>query len=85
MWGRVGQFVGFVLLVAVVMSVVSPWFDLHPTTLRTSRRGVSHFSLAVPLFLMHPRSVLAVWLTSMHVQQSPQTHDIVARDCARLC
>jgi hypothetical protein len=48
MWGRVVQFVGFILLVAIVVSVVSPGFDLYPTTLRASKRGVTHYIPAVP-------------------------------------
>ena len=42
MWGRILQIVGLVLLAVIVASVVSPWFDLHPTTLRTSKRTITH-------------------------------------------
>jgi hypothetical protein len=41
MWGRIVRIVGVALLVVIVLSVVSPWFDLHPTTLRTSKRAIS--------------------------------------------
>ncbi len=85
MWGRFVQFVGFLLLVAIVASVVSPWFDLHPTALRMSKRGVIHYSLAVPLFLTNAPSASAVLMPSTRAPQLPQTNDIVARDCARLC
>jgi hypothetical protein len=86
MRARVLQFVGLVLLLVIVVSVVSPCFDLHPTTLRTSRRGVTPYSFAVLLLLTHLPSFFSVAFMSTRVVQSPpQTHDIVARDCARLC
>ena len=85
MWGRVVQFVGFMLLVVIVAWVVSPWFDLHPTTLRTSQRGVTHYGLAVSLFLTHAPSDSQIVLTSTRAVQLHQGCDIVARDCARLC
>jgi hypothetical protein len=85
MWGRVVQFVGFVLLVAIVASVVSPWFDLHPTTLRMSKGGVTHYSLAVSLFLTPAPSDSQIVLTTTRAVQLRQGCDIVARDCARLC
>jgi hypothetical protein len=85
MWGRIVQFVGFLPLVMIVVSVVSPWFDLHPTTLRTSKRGVTLHSLAVPLFLTHAPSGSRMLVTFARTLQLPQTCDMVARDCARLC
>jgi len=85
MWGRVVQFVGFMLLVVIVASVLSPWFDLHPTTLQTSKRGVTHYSVAVSLFLTHASSDSQIVLTSTRALQLRQGCDIVARDCARLC
>ena len=84
MWGRVVQFVGFMLLVAIVASVVSPWFDLHPT-LRTSKRGVTHYGLAVSLFQTPAPSDSQIVLISTRAVQLRQGCDIVARDCARLC
>jgi len=85
MWGRVVQFVGFLLLVTVVVSVVSPWFDLHPTTLRTSKRAVTLHSLAIPLFLTDAPLVSRIVVTFTRTLELSQTSDIVARDCARLC
>ena len=84
MRGRVAQFVGFMLLVAVVAWVVSPWFDLHPTTLRTSKRAITHYSFAASLFLTHAPSDSQVVTSTRAVQWRPGC-DIVARDCARLC
>jgi hypothetical protein len=85
MWGRIIRIVGIVLLAIIVVSVVSPWFDLHPTTLRAAKRAITHFSLALPPFLPAGSSVLPTFLTTLPALQSRQVSDIVARDCARLC
>jgi hypothetical protein len=85
MSGRLLKIVGLVLLAVIVATVVSPWFDLHPTTLRTSKRAITHFSLAVPLFLPGALPVSTTFLTKPRPLQSHQVSDIVARDCARLC
>jgi hypothetical protein len=85
MWGRILQIVGLVLLAVIVAIVVSPWFDLHPTNLRTSKQSITHFSLVVPLFLPGALPVSATYLTKPRTLLSHQANDIVARDCARLC
>jgi len=85
MWGRILRIVGLVLLVVIVASVVSPWFDLHPTTVRAFKRAITHFSLALPPFLPGASSIPATFLTMLRPLQSHQVSDIVARDCARLC
>jgi hypothetical protein len=85
MWGRIIRIVAIALLAIIVVSVVSPWFDLHPTTLRAFKRAITHFSLAPPPFLPSASSVLPTFLTMLPAPQSHQVSDIVARDCARLC
>jgi hypothetical protein len=85
MWGRILWIVGLVLLAATVASVVSPWFDLDPTTLRTSRRAVAQLSLAVPLFWPGALPVSPTFLSRPRTLQSRPGYDIVVRDCARLC
>ena len=84
MWGRIRQIVGFVLLGVIVASVVSPWFDLEATTLRTSKRAITHFSLLVPPFLPGALRVSPTVLTKPSTLQSHQAYDIVARDCTPL-
>jgi hypothetical protein len=85
MWGRVSRIVGLVLLAVTVASVVSPWFDLQPTTLRTSKQAITHFSVAVLPFLLHKLPVSPIFLTKPRTLPSHPAYDIVARDCARLC
>lgn len=85
MWGRIIWIVGLVLVAVIVASVVSPWFDLHPTALRTSKRAIVHFSFAVPLFLLSAPPLCSTCLTKLCTLQLRQAYDIVARDCARLC
>jgi hypothetical protein len=85
MSGRLLKIVGLVLLAVIVATVVSPWFDLQPTTVRTSKRAITHFSLALPPFLLGASSVPLTFLTMLRTLQSHQVSDIVARDCARLC
>jgi hypothetical protein len=82
---RLIRIIGLVLLAVIVASIVSPWFDLHPTTLRVSKRTITHFSLAVPLFSPGALTVSATFLTTPRTLQSHRANDIVARDCARLC
>jgi hypothetical protein len=84
MWGRLTKIVGLVLLVVTVVSVVSPWFDLHPTTLRTHRRAII-LILAIPPILQRALPVSSFLLTKPPTLQSQQAYDIVARDCAWLC
>jgi hypothetical protein len=51
MWGRrITRIIGLVLLAVTVGSVVSPGFDLQATALRTHKRAITQFSLAVPFF-----------------------------------
>jgi hypothetical protein len=85
MWGRIIRIVGLALLAVIVVSVISPWFDLHPTTLRTSKRTITQLSLAVPFFLPGSLSFFPIFLTKLRPLQSHPGSDIVARDCARLC
>jgi hypothetical protein len=85
MWGRIIRIVAIALLAIIVVSVVSPWFDLHPTTLRAAKRAITHFSLALPPLLPGASSVLPTFLTMLRALPSHQASDIVARDCARLC
>jgi hypothetical protein len=85
MWGRIIRIVGIALLAVIVASVVSPWFDLQPTTVRASKRAITHFSLALPPLLPGAPSVPPTLLTTLCILQSHQVSDIVARDCARLC
>jgi hypothetical protein len=85
MWGRIIRIVGIALLAIIVVSVVSPWFDLHATTLRAFNRVIIHFSLALPPFLPGASSVLPTFLAMLRALQSSRVSDIVARDCARLC
>lgn len=84
MWGRIVRIVGVALLVVIVLSVVSPWFDLHPTTLRTSKRAISTRSRNC-IFLARLAFLSPIFLTKLRPQQSHPGSDIVARDCARLC
>lgn len=84
MGGRIIRIVGLVLLAAIVATVASPWFDLHPTALRASRQAITHLSLA-PIFLPGALPVSATFLTKPRTPQSHRANDIVARDCARLC
>jgi len=85
MWGLVIRMVGIAVVAIIVASVVSPWFDLHPTTLRAFNRAITHFSLALPPFLPGASSVLPTFLVLLRALQSHRVSDIVARDCARLC
>jgi hypothetical protein len=85
MWGHIIRIVGLVLLVVVVASVVSPWFDLQLTTLRASKRAITKVSLAIPLFLPGALPVPPTFLTEPLTLQSHPAYDIFARDCARLC
>jgi hypothetical protein len=79
------RIVAIALLAIIVVSVVSPCFDLHPTTLRVFKRTITHFSLAPPPFLPGASSLLPMFLTMLRALPSHQVFDIVARDCARLC
>ena len=85
MWGRIIRIVGLAVLAVIVVSVVSPWFDLHPTTMGTSKRAITQLGLAVPFFLPGSLSSSPIFLTKLRPLQSHQVSDIVARDCARLC
>jgi hypothetical protein len=85
MWGRIIRIVVLVLLAVIVVSVVSPWFDLHPTTLRTFKRAITQLGLAVPFFWPGSLSFSPILLTRLRPLQSHPGSDIVARDCARLC
>jgi hypothetical protein len=85
MWRRIIRIVAIALLAIIVVSVVSPWFDLDPTTLRAFKRAITHFSLALPPFLPGAYSVLPTFLTMLRALPSHPVSDIVARDCARLC
>ena len=84
MWGRLIKIVSLVLLAVTVVSVVSPWFDLHPTTLRTHRRAITLGS-AIPPFLQSSLPVFSFFRNRLPTAQSRQVFDILARDCARLC
>jgi len=77
--------VGILLLAVVMAAVVSPWFDLDPTALRTSHRSITQFSLAVPRVLTGALPGSYTFLTAPIMLQSHSVCDIVARDCARLC
>jgi len=79
------RIVGILLLSLVVAAVVSPWFDLDPTALRTSHRSIIQFSLAVPRVLPGALPGSYTLLTDPILLQSQSVCDIVARDCARLC
>lgn len=85
MWGRIIRIIGLVLLAVTVASVVSPCFDLQATTLRTSKRAITQFCLAVPFFWPGTLPVSPTFLTKPRTPQWHQAFDIVARDCARLC
>ena len=84
MRGRILQIVGLVLLAVTVASVVSPWFDLDSATLRTSKRTGTHVGLATS-YLLSAFPISPTLRTMPPTLPSHQTHDIVARDCARLC
>jgi len=79
------RIVGILLLALVAAAVVSPWFDLDPTALRTSRWEITQFGLAVPRVLPGALPGSYTFLTGPPVMQSHSVCDIVARDCARLC
>jgi hypothetical protein len=83
MWGRIVKVVGLVVLTVIVAAVLSPCFDLQPTTLGKSHRV--QLSLAVPVFL--PRALHASpWLLiKPRTVQLHRASDILTRDCARLC
>jgi hypothetical protein len=80
MWGRIIRIVAIALLATIVVSVVSPWFDLDPTTLRAFKRAITHFSLALPPFLPGASSAVPTFLTMLRALPSHQVSDIVARD-----
>jgi hypothetical protein len=85
MWGRIIRIVSLALLAVIVVSVVSPWFDLHPTTLRTHKRAITQLGLAVPFSWPGSLSFSPIFLTKLRPLQWHPGSDIVARDCARLC
>jgi hypothetical protein len=85
MGGTLTRILGILLLAVVVAAVVSPWFDLDPTALRTSHRSITQFSLAVPRVLPGALPGSYTFLIDPLVLQSHAVCDIVARDCARLC
>jgi hypothetical protein len=85
MGGSLTRIVGILLLALVVAAVVSPWFDLDPTALRTSHRSIIQFSLSVPRVLPGAPLGSYTFLTDPLILQSHSVCDIVARDCARLC
>jgi hypothetical protein len=85
MWGRITRIVGLVLLAVIMASVVSPCFDLHATALRTHKRAIIQFSLAVPFFWPRTLPASPTFLTMPRTPQWHQAFDIVVRDCARLC
>jgi hypothetical protein len=85
MWGSIIRVVGVVLLTVIVVSIVSPWFDLQPSTGRMSRLSVAQFSLAVAPILLDALMRSTTFLTGRFTLPSHAVHDIVARDCARLC
>jgi len=84
MWRCLIGLVSFVLLVVTVVSIVSPWFGLHPTTIRTSRRAIFP-SVAIPFFFQSALPDSSFFLSKRPTLQSRQAYDIVARDCVRLC
>src|SRR5215472_9202264 len=85
MGGSLTRIVGILLLAVVMAAVVSPWFDLDPTALRTSQRSITQFILAVPRVLPGALPGSYTFLTDPIMRQSHSVCDIVARDCARLC
>ena len=85
MRGSFTRIVGILLLAVVVAAVVSPWFDLDPTAVRTSHRSTTQFSLAVPRVLPGALPGSYTFLTDPIMLQSHSGCDIVTRDCARLC
>jgi len=85
MGGSLTRIVGILLLAVVMAAVVSPWFDLDPTALRTSRRSIIQFSLSVPRVLPGALPGSYTFLTDPLILQSHSVCDIVLRDCARLC
>ena len=85
MGGRLTRIVGILLLAVVMTAVVSPWFDLDPTALRTSHRSITQFSHAVPRVLPGALPGSYTFLTDPLMLQSHAVCDIVTRDCARLC
>jgi len=85
MGGSFTRVLGILLLAVVVVAVVSPWFDLDPTALRTSHRSIAQFSIPVPPVLPGALPISYTFLTDPLMLQSHVVCDIVARDCARLC
>ncbi len=85
MGGSLTRIVGFLLLAVVMVAVVSPWFDLDPTALRTSHGSIIQFSLVVPRILPGALPNSYTFLKHPLMLQSHSGCDIVARDCARLC
>jgi len=85
MGGNLTRMVGILLLAVVVAAVVSPWFDLDPTALRTSHRSTTQFSLAVPRVLPGALPGSYTFLTDPLRLPSHSVCDIVTRDCSRLC
>jgi hypothetical protein len=83
MWGRIVKVVGLVVLTVIVAAVLSPCFDLQPTTLGKSHRV--QFSLAVPLFLPGALHASPTFLIKPSTVQLYRASDILTRDCARLC
>jgi hypothetical protein len=74
-----------ILMTATVAMVALPCFDLQPTSLRTSHRTLSHLVLkavsALPITTEHSANfAMPVSMQPVHPE-----HDIVVRDCARLC
>src|SRR5215813_8802511 len=85
MGGSLTRIVGILLLAIIMVAVVSPWFDLDPTAVRTSDRSTMQFSLSVPLVFPGAFPGSYAFLTDPLLLQSHSVCDIVARDCARLC
>ena len=85
MWRGIIKLVVLVVLIVVVAAVLSPYFDLQPTTLGKSHRATVQLSVAVPLFLAGALHASPTLLIKPRTVQSHRAPDILARDCARLC
>ena len=85
MWRGIIKLVVLVVLAVIVAAVLSPYFDLQPTTLGKSHRATVQLSLAVPLFLPGALHASPTLLIKPRTVRSHRAPDILARDCARLC
>jgi hypothetical protein len=85
MWGRILQIVSLVLLAVIVVAVVSPYFDLEPTTVRSAKRDITLFGQAVVPVAEGKLGVSEIFLPKPRMLRWQQACDVVARGCARLC